>query len=604
MRCLHHAVSWASLLSMAITQDGPIPEGSDTKKKPYGWMRKYLGLPELPPGVVKARSEGRNPTREEIEYNPNRPKAFTSMSDMEGMRGMAGDRRPPDRKTKATSHKEKFEALNKPANWDMSMGMSGMFSHGGMQGMSEGTKKERPEGLPDSQTQHKWLTMNLAHEDVVQTRSGLQYKVLRHGEGMYHPTPESVCQQHFIGMHIDGTPFDSSRDRGDPTNLAPMKAKMAGTMEAMLMMVEGDHWELYLPSKLALGDQGTSDGVIQGGDVLIIRLELINIDGDKRPRTYSCDLKTLRHCSDIEADFLETWKGRPRKEMQKEIDRLYDSDMDVEPDDHVSREMIDWKILMMETLYAKQASLPKVKAEGVSFIDVDGDMNEIAGRVKIRKAEDETTLDGYSLHFGLPNGRRCFDSVNDKDSLLQYFPKTGRDISWYIPKNTLVPAKATQLLVLTRGKFGEMARGATTVIIDALKPCVVAGEASCGTSVTAMPDTDPDADEAETQIMVSPANDTDRGIDSYKVYWGRGECSKVLKNTELKNGPIGSASADESINDLIIEVPADSLLPEGTTHILVFPKNKYGESDLCKSTPFQDNIKKSLAEFGKRKSEL
>ena len=51
--------------------------------------------------------------------------------------------------------------------------------------------------------------------------SGLQYRVLRHGGGTYHPRLDSPCECHYAGTRIDGTEFDSSYGRGEPTTFAP-----------------------------------------------------------------------------------------------------------------------------------------------------------------------------------------------------------------------------------------------------------------------------------------------------------------------------------------------------------------------------------------------
>lgn len=62
-----------------------------------------------------------------------------------------------------------------------------------------------------------YLEENKAKEGVITLPSGLQYKVLKKGEGVYHPTVDSPCSCHYAGTLIDGTQFDSSYDRGSPT---------------------------------------------------------------------------------------------------------------------------------------------------------------------------------------------------------------------------------------------------------------------------------------------------------------------------------------------------------------------------------------------------
>tara|TARA_A100001015_G_scaffold227477_1_gene256988 strand:- start:3058 stop:3432 length:375 start_codon:yes stop_codon:yes gene_type:complete len=67
----------------------------------------------------------------------------------------------------------------------------------------------------------KFLEEKKNEGDVVQLPSGLLYKVLRKGEGKHHPTVSSPCSCHYEGTLIDGTKFDSSYDRGEPTTFAP-----------------------------------------------------------------------------------------------------------------------------------------------------------------------------------------------------------------------------------------------------------------------------------------------------------------------------------------------------------------------------------------------
>ena len=96
-------------------------------------------------------------------------------------------------------------------------------------------------------------------DGVVTLPSGLQYKVISAGDGANHPTVDSPCECHYegrtAGNYPSGPKFDSSYDRGSPTTFAPNQV-IKGWTEAMQLMVEGDKWELYIPSDLAYGDRG------------------------------------------------------------------------------------------------------------------------------------------------------------------------------------------------------------------------------------------------------------------------------------------------------------------------------------------------------------
>merc|ERR1712054_275614 len=153
----------------------------------------------------------------------------------------------------------------------------------------------------------KFLEANKGKEGVVSLPSGLQYKVLRKGEGAFHPTVDSPCECHYKGTLIDGTQFDSSYDRGSPTSFAPNQV-IKGWTEAMQLMVEGDKWEMYIPSELGYGDSG-SPPKIQGGDVLVFVMEIIKINGDKVD-AIKCDPETKEGCNDKEVAYIDKMKTK------------------------------------------------------------------------------------------------------------------------------------------------------------------------------------------------------------------------------------------------------------------------------------------------------
>ena len=127
-----------------------------------------------------------------------------------------------------------------------------------------------------------FLAENKSKEGVVTLPSGLQYKVLRAGGGDAHPLPDSPCECHYEGRCAKDWPtgkkFDSSYDRGAPTTFAPNQV-IGGWTEAMQLMVEGDKWEMYIPSKLAYGDSGRVPGC------LVFTMEILEIKGGSRAAT-------------------------------------------------------------------------------------------------------------------------------------------------------------------------------------------------------------------------------------------------------------------------------------------------------------------------------
>jgi len=169
----------------------------------------------------------------------------------------------------------------------------------------------------------KFLEENAAKEGVIVLPSGLQYKVLRAGDGDSHPTASSPCDCHYEGRtaqkYPDGEKFDSSYDRGSPTSFAPNQV-IKGWTEAMQLMVEGDKWEMYIPSELGYGDGG-SPPKIGGGDVLVFTMEIIKIKGDKKPAS-RCDVKTLEGCKDKEKDYVTKQKEKSKDKIEAELKRL------------------------------------------------------------------------------------------------------------------------------------------------------------------------------------------------------------------------------------------------------------------------------------------
>merc|ERR1712151_1412112 len=102
------------------------------------------------------------------------------------------------------------------------------------------------------------------------------------GSGSDAPLAGTQCDCHYKGVTIDGKQFDSSFDRGSTTAFAPNQV-IKGWTEAMQQMVEGDMWEMYIPSENAYGDAGAG-GRIPGGANLVFIMKLVKIKGAKQPR--------------------------------------------------------------------------------------------------------------------------------------------------------------------------------------------------------------------------------------------------------------------------------------------------------------------------------
>ena len=119
-----------------------------------------------------------------------------------------------------------------------------------------------------------FLAENKAKEGVVTLPSGLQYKILKEGDGP-KPSPDDSVVCNYRGTLLNGTEFDSSYKRGQPATFG-VKQVIKGWTEALQMMPVGSKWQLFVPSDLAYGDRGAG-GTIGPNSTLIFEVELISI---------------------------------------------------------------------------------------------------------------------------------------------------------------------------------------------------------------------------------------------------------------------------------------------------------------------------------------
>ena len=122
---------------------------------------------------------------------------------------------------------------------------------------------------------NKFLEENATRDGIVTTSSGLQYEVLVQGNGA-SPNATDEVTVHYHGTLTDGTVFDSSVDRGEPTSF-PVNGVIPGWVEALQLMNVGSKYKLYIPSNLAYGERGTG-GVIGPNATLIFEVELLSIN--------------------------------------------------------------------------------------------------------------------------------------------------------------------------------------------------------------------------------------------------------------------------------------------------------------------------------------
>lgn len=120
----------------------------------------------------------------------------------------------------------------------------------------------------------EFLNINKGKAGVVTLPSGLQYQVLKQGEGA-KPAASDKVKCHYHGTLINGTVFDSSVQRGEPAVFGVSQV-IPGWVEALQLMPVGSKWRLFIPSNLAYGEHGAGDA-IEPNSALVFDVELLDI---------------------------------------------------------------------------------------------------------------------------------------------------------------------------------------------------------------------------------------------------------------------------------------------------------------------------------------
>ena len=131
---------------------------------------------------------------------------------------------------------------------------------------------------PNKKAGEEFLAKNAKAEGVKVLEGGVQYKVIKEGNGPL-PKDTSLVRVHYEGKTLDGKVFDSSYKRGEPANFRANQV-IKGWTEALVHMPAGSIWEVYIPQELAYGERQ------QGADIkpfsmLIFKIELLEVDPKK-----------------------------------------------------------------------------------------------------------------------------------------------------------------------------------------------------------------------------------------------------------------------------------------------------------------------------------
>ena len=129
-------------------------------------------------------------------------------------------------------------------------------------------------GKAHKEAGEKYLAENAKKEGVITLPSGLQYRVLKEGNGK-KPSAKDTVMCHYEGFLIDGTVFDSSIQRGEPATF-PLQQVIAGWTEGLQLMQEGAKYRFFIPYRLGYGEGGAGNSIPPFA-ALIFDVELIQV---------------------------------------------------------------------------------------------------------------------------------------------------------------------------------------------------------------------------------------------------------------------------------------------------------------------------------------
>ncbi|WP_294245228.1 FKBP-type peptidyl-prolyl cis-trans isomerase [uncultured Chryseobacterium sp.] len=152
----------------------------------------------------------------------------------------------------------------------------GTFLQGFMQKQNE--KRMAEEKVKAEENKKKgadFLAKNKLNKNIKTTASGLQYEVLKEGDGKAKPTAASTATVTYTGKLMDGTVFDSTDKNGGKPIELNLSGVIKGWTEGIQLMSKGAKYRFYIPSELAYGDNGAGN-VIPPGSTLVFDVELVD----------------------------------------------------------------------------------------------------------------------------------------------------------------------------------------------------------------------------------------------------------------------------------------------------------------------------------------
>ena len=135
-------------------------------------------------------------------------------------------------------------------------------------------KQRQEAGKVHKEAGEKYLAENAKKDGVITLPSGLQYQVLKEGNGK-KPSAKDSVKCHYEGFLIDGTVFDSSIQRGEPAVFG-LQQVIAGWTEGLQLMQEGAKYRFFIPYRLAYGEGGAGSSIPPFA-ALVFDVELIEV---------------------------------------------------------------------------------------------------------------------------------------------------------------------------------------------------------------------------------------------------------------------------------------------------------------------------------------
>lgn len=136
-------------------------------------------------------------------------------------------------------------------------------------------EEQQVAGKTNQEEGAEFLAKNAQRDDVISLPSGLQYRVIKNGNGP-KPSAKDRVTVDYVGRLIDGTEFDSSHKRGMPATFG-VSGVIRGWTEALQLMPVGSKWELFVPGELAYGRQAVPPH-IKPFQTLLFEVELLSIE--------------------------------------------------------------------------------------------------------------------------------------------------------------------------------------------------------------------------------------------------------------------------------------------------------------------------------------